>query len=164
MQQKGSEVINIEELGQWPSQDHRRGRVQTDKWQQGGDKEQVTDWQDRGNYVASHFRYESEVSIASLFSVICLLSEVRSWWLIREAVCHSNTLQSCHSDILKDSILSTANFVAGHHKPAHLIATKAGMMSAYYKLWMLKRILYLQDWFFPTQYFCLMHRNTPFSP
>lgn len=43
MQQKGSEVINIEELGQWPSQDHRRGRVQTDKWQQGGDKEQVTD-------------------------------------------------------------------------------------------------------------------------
>lgn len=24
MQQKGSEVINIQELGQWPSQDHRR--------------------------------------------------------------------------------------------------------------------------------------------
>lgn len=48
----------------------------------------------------------------------------------RRGVCHSNTLQSCHSDILKDSVLSTADFVAGHHKPARLRATKAGMMSA----------------------------------
>lgn len=43
---------------------------------------------------------------------------------------HSNTLQSCHSDVMKDTVLSKASFTAGHHKPAHLTGAKAAVMSA----------------------------------
>lgn len=52
--------------------------------------------------MASHFLWIEEVSTTSLFSVTCLLSEVRSWWLIG-GVWHSNTCNLA-TLISKDSV------------------------------------------------------------
>lgn len=114
MQQRGSEVINIQDEANSQAKSTEKigfnltnnNKVGTEMW--------ITNWQETGHYVASHFLHEPEVCTTSLFPVICLVFGALRTNGRGRIQC--NTLQSCYSDLLKNSILSETSFVAVQYK------------------------------------------------
>lgn len=127
MQQKESQVINIQDWANSQAEITEKVLFKLINGNTVGTERRVTYCQERGHYVASHFQRVPEVYIASLFPVICLFFGVLR--TNEKKGCDSNTLQSCHCEVLKNSVLSKANFLVVQYKPAHLTGTKNAMQT-----------------------------------